>query len=112
MATLDVLDSAAAVGDMLLPPAADGRVRFSRAAYHCMVEAGMLHCEDKVELLQGEIFWKQPVAPPCAASITRLSRFFIKALHDSLACQVRLPVAIENHSEPDATPWRPDMHDG
>jgi len=89
------------VGDLLLPPNADGRVRFSRQAYHRMVEAGVLHSGSRVELIDGEIFMMSPIGPPQGSLITRLTRFFARQSSDAFDCRVQLPIVAGDHSEPE-----------
>jgi Uma2 family endonuclease len=101
MATTDILEPAAEVDDLLLPPNADGRVRFSRAAYHRMVEAGILHSDSRVELIDGEILMMSPIGPPQGGGISRLNNFFMRRLPESLDCRIQLPIVAGDHSEPE-----------
>jgi Uma2 family endonuclease len=101
MATLDVLDLAAEVDDLLLPPSADGRVRFSREAYHRMVEVGILRSDSRVELIDGEILMMSPIGPPQGGLITRLCDFFVGRVGILFQCRVQLPIVAGDHSEPE-----------
>lgn len=83
-----------------LPPAPDGRVRFSREAYHRMFEIGALSRAQRFELLDGEIVMMSPISPDHGALIRRLNRFFVRNLPASIDCSPQLPIAIRDHSEP------------
>jgi len=91
----DVLSS------LLLPPAADGHARFSRAAYHHLAETGLINSDSRVELIDGEIYMMSPIGPPQGSFITRLSEFFFGRLDKKLACRVQLPIIVSDHSEPE-----------
>jgi Uma2 family endonuclease len=91
----------AQLGSMLLPPAADGRVLFSRAAYHRMAEAGILDPEKRFELIDGEIYMMSPIGAPQGAYISRLMDFFVMHLPSQLGCRIQLSMAIGDRSEPE-----------
>jgi Uma2 family endonuclease len=84
-----------------LPPAPDGRVRFSREAYHRMFEIGVLDRQKRIELIDGEIVMMSPMGPPNGELISRLSEFFVKRLPDEYQCRVQLPIIVDDHSEPE-----------
>jgi Uma2 family endonuclease len=98
MATAAISESAPAI---LLPPTSDGRVRFTREAYWRLIESGFFGSKPRIELLDGEIIMMSPIGPWHGALVARLSRFFIKNLPDSIACNPQLPIIIEDHSEPE-----------
>jgi Uma2 family endonuclease len=85
----------------LLPPAPDGRVRFTRDTYHRMFEAGLLDSQKRFELLDGEIVMMSPIGPSNAGLISRLQSFFAQRLPESMACRVQLPIVADEHSEPE-----------
>jgi Uma2 family endonuclease len=93
--------ASAELGGLLLPPTPDGRVRFSRDAYHRMVDAGVLCSDDRVELLDGEIVMMSPIGPEHVAPISILNDFFAKRLPDTLQCRIQAPVVLSHHSEPE-----------
>jgi Uma2 family endonuclease len=86
---------------MLLPPTADGRVLFSRTAYHRMAEAGILDPEKRFELIDGEIYMMSPIGAPQGGYISRLMKFFILRLPSHLDCRIQLSMAIGDRSEPE-----------
>ncbi len=89
------------LGPMLLPPTADGRVLFSRAAYHRMAEAGILDPKARFELIEGEIYMMSPIGPTQSAIVRRLTQFFSKRLPDNIDCSIQLPIVAAEHSEPE-----------
>jgi Uma2 family endonuclease len=84
----------------LLPPAPDFHARFSREAYHRMIDVGAIDPESRVELIDGEIFNMLPLGPSQGSLIMRLSRFFYSNLPEHLDCRVQLPIIAGDHSEP------------
>jgi Uma2 family endonuclease len=90
-----------ATASMLLPPTPDGRVRFSREAYHRFGELGILPPDGRFELIDGEIYMMSPIGPPQGGIITRLMTSFVTRLPGHLSCRVQLPVAIGNDCEPE-----------
>jgi Uma2 family endonuclease len=86
---------------MLLAPTPDGRVRFSREAYHRCGELGILPPDGRFELIDGEIYMMSPIGPPQGGIITRLMTFFVTRLPGHLSCRVQLSVAIGNDCEPE-----------
>jgi Uma2 family endonuclease len=99
MATSDLLPSPSAVLP-LLPPATDFHARFSREAYHRMIDAGVIDPDSRVELVDGEIFMMLPIRPPQGSLISRLTEFFAKNLPDAFHCRIQLPIVVSDHSEP------------
>lgn len=84
-----------------LPPAVDGRVRFSREAYHRMFEIGVLDPEKRYELLEGEVVMMSPIGPDQGAIIRRLMDFFTSRLPSTVACSIQLPIIVSDQSEPE-----------
>ena len=84
-----------------LPLGPEGRVRFSREAYHRMFEAGLLDDEKRYELIDGVIVMMSPIGPGQGGLIGRLNEFFVKHLPDELQCRVQLPIVVSDHSEPE-----------
>ncbi len=91
----------AEVDGLLLPPAQDGRARFSREAYHRLGEIGILGRDSRVELIDGEILMMSPIGPLHGAIVRRLTQFFVKNLPDSIECSIQLPITSGDHSEPE-----------
>jgi Uma2 family endonuclease len=100
MATVATPATAFDLTDLLLEPSPDGRVRFSREAYHFMAQSGMLP-DRRIELIDGEIYRMPPIGPPQGSLITRLMNFFIRQLPAEYQCRVQLPIVVSDHSEPE-----------
>jgi Uma2 family endonuclease len=81
-------------------PVPEGRVRFSREAYHRLAEAGILDYDARVELIDGDIIMMLRLGPPQGSSTSRLTDLFVKQLTDSYQCRVQLPIAANDYSEP------------
>ena len=76
-------------------------MRFTREAYHRMVDVGILNSDDRVELLDGEILMMSPIGPEQGEFISRLNDFFVTHLPDDFQCRVQLPIVVSDHSEPE-----------
>ena len=76
------------------------RKLFNVAEYHKMIEAGVLHEDDRLELLGGEIVAMSPIGSRHAACVDRLNRLFTKRLGDSVIVRVQNPVELSDESEP------------
>ena len=102
MATVTIATSLPTFTDIpLLPPASDGRVRFSREAYHRMFETGVLDSQKRYELIEGEIVMTPPIGPGQGDLISQLTDFFVRRLPDELQCRIQLPIVVGDHSEPE-----------
>lgn len=100
MATASSL-SPSPVSILQLPPAPDGRVRFSREAYYRMFEIGVLNRDRRFELLDGEIVMMSPIGPDQSGLIGRLNRFFMTNMPDSIDCRIQSPIVLSDRSEPE-----------
>ncbi len=69
--------------------------------YHRMAEVGILHPDEKIELIAGKIINKMsPQGSSHAAAIRRSDRLFNK-LFRGVSVQKQLPVILNNFSEPE-----------
>ena len=76
------------------------RKLFSIAEYHKMIEAGVFHEDDRLELLGGEIVSMSPIGSRHAACVKRLNKLFMKLLRERAVVGVQDPVEISDESEP------------
>lgn len=74
--------------------------RFSVDEYHLMARAGILHKDDRVELLEGEIGEMAPSGSRRAACVDRLTRVLSEGLGRSAIVRVQGPIRLGEHSEP------------
>ncbi len=77
------------------------RVRFSVDDYHRMAETGILHEDDRVELIGGEIVQMSPVGSHHAACVKRLNRLLGRRLGDEAVLGVQDPLRLGDDTEPE-----------
>jgi Uma2 family endonuclease len=73
--------------------------RFTVREYHRMGEVGILHEDERVELIDGEIVEMTPIGSPHAACVDRLNRLFSSALADRAQVRVQSPVRLDDANE-------------
>lgn len=100
----------ARTGDTEVLPA---RRRFSVDEYERMTQVGILHEDDRVELIDGEIFELAPIGSRHAARVTFLGRWFITRLGERATVSIQSPVQLSDESElePDLVLLRPRSDD-
>jgi Uma2 family endonuclease len=75
--------------------------RFTAKDFHRMVETDILHEDDRVELLHGEIVDMPPIGPGHAAGVNRLLNAFLPLQGERKAIiSVQNPIHLGEHSEP------------
>jgi Uma2 family endonuclease len=77
------------------------RRKFTVAEYSLMGETGILHPDERVELLEGEIQKMSPKGPKHSSSTMRADNCFRKHLGDRVMVRVQEPIVISKHSEPE-----------
>lgn len=92
---------------------------FTVEEYHRMAEAGILHEDDRIELIRGEIIQMRrgaapPIGKPHAAIVRRLTNLLTPMLAPQAIIDVQNPVRIGDHSEPEpdimVLPFRDDYY--
>lgn len=74
---------------------------FTRDEYYAMAEAGILKPEDRVELIEGEIYQMTPIGNPHAGCVNRLvRRFSALTAADRAVLSPQNPVNLTDISEP------------
>jgi Uma2 family endonuclease len=68
--------------------------------YHRMAEAGILHDDDRVELIEGELIEMTPIGGPHMGTVNRLTHRLVQAASDRAIVSVQNPVRLDPHSEP------------
>ncbi len=76
------------------------RRRFTVHDYHRMAEAGILHEDDRVELIGGEIVEMSPIGGRHAACVREINRLLSRQVDDELRVDVQSPVRLNEQEEP------------
>jgi Uma2 family endonuclease len=77
------------------------RYRFTIRDYHRMGEAGILHEDSRVELVEGELVTMSPIGSVHVAAVNRLVRLFDRAVGEGAIVSVQNPVVLDDYSEPE-----------
>lgn len=90
------------MADILIAPRQSTvvRRRFTVHDYYAMAEAGILHEDDRVELIEGEIIEMSPINAPHASHVKRLNQLFMSRLGARVTLGVQDPVRLSEYSEP------------
>jgi Uma2 family endonuclease len=86
------------------------RWRFTVHDYHRMGEAGILHEDDRVELIEGELVEMTAIGTRHFSCVNRLNRLLVMNVgYDEAIVSVQNPVRLNEHTEPqpDLTVIRP-----
>ena len=85
------------------------RWRFTVHDYHRMGEAEILHEDDRVELIEGELVEMPAIGTRHFACVNRLNRLIMRAVGDAAIVSVQNPVRLNEYNEPqpDLTMIRP-----
>jgi Uma2 family endonuclease len=76
------------------------RRRFTVEEYYRMADAGVFSEDDRVELLEGEIFDMVAIGARHAACVNRLTQILTQALGQQAIVAVQNPVRLSEYSEP------------
>ncbi|HEX5911985.1 MAG TPA: Uma2 family endonuclease [Rubrobacter sp.] len=85
------------------------RWRFTVHDYHRMGEAGILHEDDRVELIEGELVEMTAIGTRHFSCVNRLNRLLVMNVGDEAIVSVQNPVRLNEYNEPqpDVTVIRP-----
>jgi Uma2 family endonuclease len=85
------------------------RWRFTVHDYHRMGEAGILHEDDRVELIEGELVEMTAIGTRHFSCVNRLTRMLVMKGGDEAIVSVQNPVRLNEYNEPqpDLTVIRP-----
>ena len=75
--------------------------RFTVDEYYRMGEAGVFGEDDRVELLDGQIYVMSPIGSEHAACVDRLTRLFVLRTGDDAVVRVQNPIRLNENSEPE-----------
>ena len=76
------------------------RRRFTVHDYHRMGEAGILHEDDRVELIEGDIVEMAAIGTRHFACVNQLTRSLVREVGDAAIVSVQNPVRLDEHTEP------------
>jgi Uma2 family endonuclease len=76
------------------------RRRFTVHDYHRMGEAGILHEDDRVELIEGEIVEMAAIGTRHFTCVNQLNRLLVRGVGDAAIVSVQNPVRLDEHTEP------------
>ena len=76
------------------------RRRFTVHDYHRMGEAGILHEDDRVELIEGEIVEMAAIGTRHFTCVNGLTRLLVRSVGDAAIVSVQNPVRLDEHTEP------------
>ncbi len=85
------------------------RWRFTVHDYHRMGEAGILHEDDRVELIEGELVEMTAIGTRHFVCVNGLNRLLMRSVGDEAIVSVQNPVRLNEYNEPqpDLTVIRP-----
>lgn len=73
---------------------------FSVEDYRLLAEAGILHEDDRLELIEGRIIDMSPIGSSHAGSVNRLLGIFVNLFQERAIVSVQNPVQLDAYSEP------------
>lgn len=73
---------------------------FTVTEYYQMAQAGILSEDDRVELLEGEIFEMSPISSRHASCVKRLNNALTRKLGGQFIISVQDPIRLSDYSEP------------
>lgn len=89
------------------------RHKLSVADYYRMGEAGILHEDDRIELIEGDLIDMAPIGSKHASTVIRLERLLIKAVGEKAVVSGQNPLSLSNQSvpQPDVMVLKPRADD-
>ena len=76
------------------------RRRFTVHDYHRMGEAGILHEDDRVELIEGDLVEMAAIGTRHFSCVNGLNRLLVRSVGDEAIVSVQNPVRLDEYSEP------------
>lgn len=75
--------------------------RFTVKEYHRLGELGILHEDDRIELLEGRIIDMTPIGSKHASVVNRLNNMLIEKMRGMVIVSIQNPVDLNEYSEPE-----------
>jgi Uma2 family endonuclease len=82
-------------------PTSPQKRRFTVDEYYRMGEAGIVGEDDRVELLDGQIYVMSPIGSEHASCVDRLTRLFVRRAGDDAIVRIQNPIRLDEASEPE-----------
>ncbi len=76
------------------------RRRFTVHEYHRMAEVGILHEDDRVELIEGDIVEMNPIGGRHAFCVNELNRILVPLVGNEATISIQNPVRLSDYYEP------------
>lgn len=76
------------------------RRQFTVTDYSRMRETGILTEDDRVELLDGEVYVMSPIGPLHVAIVNRLNKLLMQQVEDETIVSIQNPIQLDDYSEP------------
>ncbi len=73
---------------------------FTADEFHAMAEAGILHEDDRIELIEGELIEMAAIGTKHFTCVNMLNRFLVCSVGDEAIVSVRNPVRLDEKLEP------------
>lgn len=73
---------------------------FTVEEFHRLAEVGLLHEDERVELIEGELIRMNPIEPGHSGHVNRLNRLFGRLLGDHVLLSIQNPVRLNDRTEP------------
>ena len=73
---------------------------FSVDDYYCLADEGILHEDDRIELIDGEIVVMSPINSPHASGVKAFNREFGMKVGDRAVVSVQDPIHLSDNTEP------------
>ena len=77
------------------------RRRFTVHEYHRMAEAGILHEDDRVELIEGEVSEMAAIGGRHFTAVNTLTHLLVRKIGDEAIVSVQNPVRLDEDNEPE-----------
>ena len=85
---------------MIMTAPATTRRRWTVDEYYVMAEDGLLHPDDRVELLDGDVVMMVPIGPHHGGVVNTLIKHLTRLVGDRALVSVQNPIKLDQYSEP------------
>src|SRR5262252_2833957 len=78
-----------------------GLHRFSRREYERLLDHGLIHEDDPIELVDGLLLVKEPQSSPHRTAVLLVAKALERAFGDGWFVQIQSPIILGDRSEPE-----------